>query len=86
MPRLIESHFVKRQPLEDFLYHAADGGKTVPLEKDIEFFAKQRCIALRNRGRIDPEDITDALRTRRLPGARAGSCASGSPATRSSGS
>ena len=63
VPRLIESHFVGRKPLEEFLYHANGDEKTVPLEKDIEFFAKQQCIALRNRGRIDPEDITDAIRT-----------------------
>jgi NADH:ubiquinone oxidoreductase subunit F (NADH-binding)/(2Fe-2S) ferredoxin len=63
VPRLIESHFVGKQPLEEFLYRPEGGGKAVPLEKDIEFFAKQQCIALRNRGRIDPEDITDALRT-----------------------
>ena len=63
VPELIESHFVRKQPLEEFLYRANGGEKTVPLEKDIEFFAKQQCIALRNRGRIDPEDITDAIRT-----------------------
>jgi NADH:ubiquinone oxidoreductase subunit F (NADH-binding)/(2Fe-2S) ferredoxin/Pyruvate/2-oxoacid:ferredoxin oxidoreductase delta subunit len=63
VPGLIESHFLKQQPLEEFLYRANGGEKTVPLEKDIEFFAKQQCIALRNRGRIDPEDITDAIRT-----------------------
>ena len=62
VPALIESHFVKRQPLEEYLFHGVDE-KTVPLEKDIEFFAKQQCIALRNRGKIDPEDIEDALRT-----------------------
>jgi NADH:ubiquinone oxidoreductase subunit F (NADH-binding)/(2Fe-2S) ferredoxin len=61
VPELIESHFVRKQPLAEYLFHA-DGGKTVPLEKDIEFFAKQRCIALRNRGKIDPEDIADAIR------------------------
>ena len=61
VPELIESHFVRRQPLEQFLFHGADE-KTVPFEKDIEFFAKQQCIALRNRGKIDPEDIEDAVR------------------------
>ena len=61
VPELIESHFVRKQPLEQFLFHGADE-KTVPFEKDIEFFAKQQCIALRNRGKIDPEDIEDAVR------------------------
>ena len=63
VPELIESHFVKQQPLAEYLYRADGGEKTVPLEKDIEFFAKQQCIALRNRGQIDPEDIEDAIRT-----------------------
>src|SRR5512136_1377668 len=30
VPELIESHFVKRQPLAEYLFHA-DGEKTVPL-------------------------------------------------------
>ena len=59
---LIESHFVKGRPVERLMYHDEANGKRVPLEKDIEFFAKQQAIALRNRGRIDPEDISDALR------------------------
>jgi len=61
VPALIESHFLRKQPLEEFLFRGADE-KPVPLEKDIEFFAKQQCIALRNRGTIDPEDIEDAIR------------------------
>jgi NADH:ubiquinone oxidoreductase subunit F (NADH-binding)/(2Fe-2S) ferredoxin/NAD-dependent dihydropyrimidine dehydrogenase PreA subunit len=62
VPELIESHFVHNQPLADFLYHEDGEERPIPLEKDIEFFAKQQCIALRNRGRIDPEDIEDAIR------------------------
>jgi NADH:ubiquinone oxidoreductase subunit F (NADH-binding)/(2Fe-2S) ferredoxin/NAD-dependent dihydropyrimidine dehydrogenase PreA subunit len=62
VPELIESHFVRRTPLEAFLYRAEGGERRIPLEKDIEFFAKQQCIALRNRGRIDPEDVEDAIR------------------------
>jgi NADH:ubiquinone oxidoreductase subunit F (NADH-binding)/(2Fe-2S) ferredoxin len=62
VPRLIESHFERKVPLEEFLYRADGGERAVPLEKDIEFFARQQCIALRNRGRIDPEDIEDAIR------------------------
>ncbi len=62
VPELIESHFVRGRPLEEFLFRAGDGERPVPLEKDIEFFAKQQCIALRNRGKIDPEDIEDAIR------------------------
>jgi len=62
VPELIESHFVRKRPLEEFLYRSGAEARPVPLEKDIEFFAKQQCIALRNRGKIDPEDILDAIR------------------------
>ncbi len=62
VPDLVESHFVRGKPLEKFLYRKDGEKKPVPLEKDIEFFAKQHAIALRNRGRIDPESIADALR------------------------
>jgi len=62
VPALIESHFVQKKPYEDFLYRSDGEARPIPLEKDIEFFAKQQCIALRNRGRIDPEDIQDAIR------------------------
>ncbi len=61
VPELLESHFMRKQPLAEYLFRTADE-KTVPFEKDIEFFAKQQCIALRNRGKIDPEDIEDAIR------------------------
>ena len=62
VPELIESHFVKGKPLEKFLYRKNGKERPIPLEKDIEFFAKQQCLALRNRGKIDPEDIADAIR------------------------
>jgi NADH-quinone oxidoreductase subunit F len=59
---VIDAHIVGGQPVERLLYHDEASGRPVPLEKDIQFFAKQQVIALRNRGRIDPEDIADALR------------------------
>ncbi len=63
VPELIESHFVRRASRSTkFLYRKDGEERPIPLEKDIEFFAKQQCIALRNRGKIDPEDIADAIR------------------------
>jgi NADH:ubiquinone oxidoreductase subunit F (NADH-binding)/(2Fe-2S) ferredoxin len=62
VPELVEKHLVQRQPLERLLYRAAKGERPIPLEKDIQFFAKQQAIALRNRGLLDPEDISDAIR------------------------
>ncbi len=62
VPELIESHFVAKKPVERLMFRTPDGDKPIPLEKDIQFFAKQQAIALRNRGLIDPEDILDAIR------------------------
>jgi NADH:ubiquinone oxidoreductase subunit F (NADH-binding)/(2Fe-2S) ferredoxin/Pyruvate/2-oxoacid:ferredoxin oxidoreductase delta subunit len=63
VPELVETHLVKGERVERLLYHEEKTGKAIPLEKDIQFFAKQQSIALRNRGRIDPENIDDAFRT-----------------------
>ena len=70
VPDLIESHFVNGKPFEKFLYRKDGKAKPVPFEKDIEFFAKQHAIALKNRGRIDPENIEDALRAGAYQGLR----------------
>jgi NADH:ubiquinone oxidoreductase subunit F (NADH-binding)/(2Fe-2S) ferredoxin len=59
---LIEQHFGQDQPVERLMYRADRDGPPIPLEKDIQFFAKQQAIALRNRGLVDPEDIRDAIR------------------------
>ena len=59
---LIDSHFENGKAVERLMYRTPDGDKAIPLEKDIQFFAKQQAIALRNRGLIDPEDILDAIR------------------------
>jgi NADH:ubiquinone oxidoreductase subunit F (NADH-binding)/(2Fe-2S) ferredoxin len=62
VPELIEEHFINKKPVERLMYRHAGTGKPIPLEKDIQFFAKQQSIALRNRGLVDPQDIRDAIR------------------------
>jgi NADH:ubiquinone oxidoreductase subunit F (NADH-binding)/Pyruvate/2-oxoacid:ferredoxin oxidoreductase delta subunit len=57
---LVEQHFVAGRPLERLLYRGGEG--VIPLEKDIQFFAKQHSLALRNRGLLDPESLEDAIR------------------------
>jgi len=59
---LVEKHFINDQPVERLMYRADKDAPPIPLEKDIQFFAKQQAIALRNRGLVDPEDIQDAVR------------------------
>jgi NADH:ubiquinone oxidoreductase subunit F (NADH-binding)/(2Fe-2S) ferredoxin/NAD-dependent dihydropyrimidine dehydrogenase PreA subunit len=62
VPALLDAQFEKGTYLDKFLYKDEATGKRIPLEKDIPFFAKQQTVALRNRGRLDPEDLEDALR------------------------
>jgi NADH:ubiquinone oxidoreductase subunit F (NADH-binding)/(2Fe-2S) ferredoxin/Pyruvate/2-oxoacid:ferredoxin oxidoreductase delta subunit len=62
VPELVEQHIVQHEPLERLLYRDEKNDRPIPLESDIQFFAKQQAIALRNRGLTDPEDIRDAIR------------------------
>jgi NADH:ubiquinone oxidoreductase subunit F (NADH-binding)/(2Fe-2S) ferredoxin/NAD-dependent dihydropyrimidine dehydrogenase PreA subunit len=57
---LVQSHFVDGKPLER-LFHQGPGGP-VAKEKDIPFLDKQQEIVFRNRGRLNPLRIEDALR------------------------
>jgi NADH:ubiquinone oxidoreductase subunit F (NADH-binding)/(2Fe-2S) ferredoxin/ferredoxin len=59
---LVEQHFGEGRPLERLMYRAEKDAPPIPLEKDIQFFAKQQAVALRNRGLVDPEDIRDCVR------------------------
>ncbi|HMA52841.1 MAG TPA: NuoF family protein, partial [Acidobacteriota bacterium] len=61
VPRLVEEHLVKGRPVEKLMYVPPQEREPIPLMKDIEFFKHQRLIVLRNRGRIDPERIEDAI-------------------------
>lgn len=62
VPEILDQHFAQGKPVERLMFRIEGEDKVIPLEKNIQFFAKQQTIALRNRGRIDPEDIGDALR------------------------
>jgi NADP-reducing hydrogenase subunit HndC len=61
VPRLVEEHLVKGRPVRELMYVPPREREPVPRMKDIEFFKHQRLIVLRNRGRIDPERIEDAI-------------------------
>jgi NADH-quinone oxidoreductase subunit F len=56
MPRLVEEHLMKGQPVSDWLVRASDRA----LEDD-SFYAKQKRIVLRNCGQMDPEKLDDYL-------------------------
>ena len=58
---LVEEHFLKGRPVERLLYTPPTEEFPVPKMSDIGFFSKQRLIALRNRGMIDPEQVDEYI-------------------------
>ncbi len=61
VPQLVEEHFLKGRPLTRLMYTPPETKAPVPKMSDIGFFRKQRLIALRNRGLIDPENIDESI-------------------------
>jgi NADP-reducing hydrogenase subunit HndC len=61
VPQLVEEHFLKGRPLERLMYTPSKEKAPVPKMSEIGFFKKQRLIALRNRGLIDPENIDEYI-------------------------
>jgi NADH-quinone oxidoreductase subunit F len=61
MPELVEEHLVKGRILERLLYKEPLTHETIPHMNEIPFFALQKLIVLKNRGRIDPENIDEAI-------------------------
>jgi len=61
VPELVEEHLLKGRPLKRLMYTPPETETPVPKMSDIGFFRKQRLIALRNRGLIDPENIDEYI-------------------------
>jgi NADH:ubiquinone oxidoreductase subunit F (NADH-binding)/(2Fe-2S) ferredoxin len=61
IPRLVEEHFLKGRPVKKLMFTPPGERTPVPKMSDIGFFNKQRLIALRNRGLIDPEKIDEYI-------------------------
>jgi NADH:ubiquinone oxidoreductase subunit F (NADH-binding)/(2Fe-2S) ferredoxin/NAD-dependent dihydropyrimidine dehydrogenase PreA subunit len=61
LPHLVEEHFLKGRPVKRLMYTPPAEKAPVPKMSDIGFFQKQRLIALRNRGLIDPEKIEEYI-------------------------
>jgi NADP-reducing hydrogenase subunit HndC len=61
IPFLVEEHFLKGRPVKKFMYKPPKAKEVVPKMSDIEFFKHQQLIVLRNRGRIDPENIDEYI-------------------------
>lgn len=61
IPYLVEEHLLKGRPVKELMYVPAPEEKPVPKMMDIDFFKHQRLIILRNRGRLDPENIEEYI-------------------------
>jgi len=61
IPQLVEEHFLKGRPVKRLMYTPPEAKTPVPKMSEIGFFKKQRLIALRNRGLIDPEKIEEYI-------------------------
>ncbi len=61
VPYLVEEHLIKGRPVKKLMYIPPAEKQPIPIMKDIEFFKHQRLIALRNRGRIDPEKVEEYI-------------------------
>jgi NADH:ubiquinone oxidoreductase subunit F (NADH-binding)/(2Fe-2S) ferredoxin len=61
IPHLVEEHMLKGRPVEKLMFTPPDQKSVVPKMSDIGFFKKQRLLALRNRGLIDPEVIEEYI-------------------------
>ncbi len=56
-PEIVSCHLRDGQPVERLFYRDPITGKAVPRYAEIDFYAKQQRVILRNCGRINPEKI-----------------------------
>ncbi|MGQ9465073.1 MAG: NADH-quinone oxidoreductase subunit NuoF [bacterium] len=61
VPYLVEEHLIKGRPAKKLMYVPDKEALPVPKMSDIGFFKHQRLIVLRNRGRLDPENIEEYI-------------------------
>ena len=61
VPYLVEEHMLKGRPVERLMYTPPAEKTVVPKMSEIGFFGKQRLLALRNRGLINPEVIDEYI-------------------------
>ncbi|MDY0296171.1 MAG: NADH-quinone oxidoreductase subunit NuoF [Acidobacteriota bacterium] len=59
--RIVEEHFLKGRPVEEWLWQAPEARKIVEEKRQIPFFEKQHKVVLKNCGRIDPENLNEYI-------------------------
>ena len=58
---IVEEHLVKARPVTRLIYDETVQGETITSLNDTRFYKKQQRIALRNCGRIDPDNIEEYI-------------------------
>jgi len=58
---LVREHFLKGRPYEKCMYVPEKDKDVIPKMMDIDFFKHQMLVVLRNRGRMDPEQIDEYI-------------------------
>ncbi len=61
IPHLVEEHLLKGRPVSSLMYLPSPEAPPIQRMMDIGFFKHQRLIVLRNRGRLDPENIEEYI-------------------------
>ena len=61
VPLIVEEHILKGRPVAKLYYKEPVKKEAIPRMKDIPFFSLQVLRVLRNRGLIDPENITEYI-------------------------
>jgi NADH:ubiquinone oxidoreductase subunit F (NADH-binding)/(2Fe-2S) ferredoxin len=61
VPHLVTEHLLKGRPVKKLMYTPSRKEPPVPKMMDIGFFKHQRLLVLKNRGRLDPENIDEYI-------------------------
>ena len=61
VPLIVKEHLLKGRPVKKLMYIPPIEEQPIPKMSDIGFFKHQRLIVLKNRGRLDPENIDEYI-------------------------
>lgn len=61
IPRIVKEHLVEGNPVKEFLYEETVCGDEITALEKTNFYAKQKRVALRNCGIIDPECVDEYI-------------------------
>lgn len=61
VPEIVDEHLIKGRIVKHLLYDATVAGDTVKSLNETQFYKKQKRVALRNCGVIDPENINEYI-------------------------